>query len=358
MVSGRTPRRRLLSLLGSVAAVLVAVPAVVAVSPAADAAGGYRWRDTDTGSESHFRGLAAVSAKVAWAGGYDGTIIRTADGGRTWQDVSPGLPGTEALQFRDIEAWDSRNAVALAVGEGTDSRIYRTSDGGKTWKRGYQNRNPKAFYDCMSFWDRRHGITVGDPVNGRLAVLVTNDGGRSWDKRPGPAALKGEAGFAASGQCTVTAGKSDAWFGGGGPAARVFHTEDRGRTWSVTETPIAAGETGGINGLLALDRRHLMAVGGDFGDAEVGARAAAYSNDGGDTWAEAGALRGYRSSVALVPGTEGTFVAVGLTGSDVSRDGGLTWRKVDNKSLDTIDCTADVCWGSGDLGRIAVLTER
>src|SRR5262245_17981496 len=49
-----------------------------------------------------YRGVSAVSDTVAWASGTKGTIVRTADGGRTWQTLS--IPGTEALDFRDIDA--------------------------------------------------------------------------------------------------------------------------------------------------------------------------------------------------------------------------------------------------------------
>ena len=66
-----------------------------------------------------FRGLAAVSRQVAWLGGYDGLVLRTTDGGRHWQNVSP--PGAGALQFRDISAFDARHAVALSAGAGTDA---------------------------------------------------------------------------------------------------------------------------------------------------------------------------------------------------------------------------------------------
>ena len=49
-----------------------------------------------------YRGLDAVSARVAWVGGSAGEVRRTLDGGRSWQIVSP--PGSAGLLFRDVEA--------------------------------------------------------------------------------------------------------------------------------------------------------------------------------------------------------------------------------------------------------------
>lgn len=68
-----------------------------------------------TGTEVRFRGLAAVSRSTAWAAGSKGTVLRTADGGSNWRNVSP--PGAGELEFRDIEAFDARRAVVLAIGE-------------------------------------------------------------------------------------------------------------------------------------------------------------------------------------------------------------------------------------------------
>ena len=109
---------------------LVAIAAVSAAFSPGKAAE-FSWQLTPTGSTARLRGLSAVSDSVAWASGSLGTVLRTTNGGATWQSVGP--PGTSALQFRDIEAFDADNAVILSIGNGTDSRVYVTSDGGATW---------------------------------------------------------------------------------------------------------------------------------------------------------------------------------------------------------------------------------
>src|SRR5215471_12103396 len=134
-------------------AVLTAAVILVGVSPAAAASPGYAWQDTNTGTTAHFRGVAAVSATTAWVSGYtptDGVVMRTTNRGATWQDVSP--PGAAGLQFRDIDAFDANDAVAMSIGNNpTDFRMYVTSDGGHTWAQTFTNTDPGAFYDCMTF---------------------------------------------------------------------------------------------------------------------------------------------------------------------------------------------------------------
>ncbi len=134
----------------------------------------------NTGTQDHFRGLAVVSRQVAWLGGYDGVVLRTVDGGRTWINASPA--GASALQFRDIAAFSATAAVAMAAGTGTASRLYVTADGGRSWHLAYKNTNPQAFFDCMAFFTSRHGLVLSDPVNGKFRILSTRTGGRSWSR--------------------------------------------------------------------------------------------------------------------------------------------------------------------------------
>ncbi len=321
------------------------------------------WRLLHTGHPSHFRGLSAVNERVAWLGGYDGTILRTTNGGRTWRDVSP--TGAGALQFRDIEAFSASHAVAMAAGEGRDSRLYVTFSGGRHWRLAYTNRHPAAFYDCMAFFDSRYGLTMSDPVNGKFRILATRDGGRHWRiQSPAgmPAARAGEFGFAAGGGCLTTRGAHDAWFGTGGAAARVFHSTNRGRTWTVSATPIAAGDSAGIFAVAFRDRLQGIAIGGDFAAPNAARQAVALTADGGRTWTlvgKAAAPNGYRSGLTFVPGTRGTALAVGLSGSDITRDGGFHWQHFGSGQFDGVDCAAgNACWASGDKGRVARLTGR
>jgi photosystem II stability/assembly factor-like uncharacterized protein len=316
----------------------------------------FAWQLTPTGSTARLRGLSAISASVVWASGSQGTVLRTVNGGTTWQNVSP--PGTATLQFRDIEAFDANNAVILSIGPGPDSRIYVTSDGGQTWTLTFVNDDPNAFYDCMAFFDRHRGLALSDPVNGRFRIISTSNGGRNWRvvNADMPPALPGEFAFAASGQCITTAGGRDAFFGTGGDVeARVFRSGDRGNSWQVSTTPIRSGPSAGIFALAFRDPRHGLASGGDFLLPAASPDALASTLDGGSTWQlVADAPNEYRSGAHWVNGR--VAIIVGPTGSDVTQDAGRTWDGFDDGSFDTVDCAGGwVCWASGEQGRVAYL---
>ncbi|MFC7549129.1 oxidoreductase [Plantactinospora sp. GCM10030261] len=318
------------------------------------------WRSGDSGVTARLRGLAAVSPSVAWASGSAGTVLRTVDGGRTWRSVGP--TGVEELQFRDIEAIDADTAVVLSIGPGAESRVYRTDNAGRSWRETFRNDDERAFYDCMAFFDRRTGLALSDPVDGKFRILSTSDGGRTWSVLPTdgmPAALDGEFAFAASGTCVVTADdhSGNAWFAtGGGAQARVFHSADRGRTWSVTTTPVPSGPSAGIYSLAFRTAKQGVAVGGDYVTPDSAPDAAATSRDGGRTWTGATREPGeYRSGSAWISRVLPWALAVGPTGSDLSVDGGRTWTRFDTGSYDAVDCAFGACYASGEQGRVATL---
>ncbi|MFG1998369.1 WD40/YVTN/BNR-like repeat-containing protein [Spirillospora sp. NPDC048911] len=297
--------------------------------------------------------------------------MRTLDSGRAWQDLTP--PGGEAEFLRDVEAFDRDHAVVLAVGDATSgdrSRIYRTADGGVTWQVVFQNRDLREAYSCMAFFDHRHGLAVSDPVDGRFRLLATHDGGRTWRPAPPrrlPQALDGEFTLGVNGTCLVAAGPHDAWFGTAtsfGPSpvptpnGRVFHTPDKGRTWTAATTPIP-GNPLGIFSLSFRDRRHGLAVGGNipFPPGTADESTVARTFDAGRSWQRGGAPAGARTGVAWIPGPAQAAVVVGFNGSDVSFDGGRTWTLFDRTQLLGINCLPQLtCWAVGAHGQAAKLT--
>jgi photosystem II stability/assembly factor-like uncharacterized protein len=317
---------------------------------------GYEWQLTPTGSAARLRGVSAISAQIAWTSGSLGTVLRTVDGGASWQNVSP--PGTATLQFRDIEAFDADRAVILSIGAGADSRIYVTEDGGQSWTLAFLNTDPNAFYDCIAFFDEKRGLGLSDPVGGRFRIIATEDGGRSWSVVAAdmPPALPAEFAFAASGQCVVTDHGHRAWFATGGDAvARVFRSDDRGRSWQVSPTPLRSGPSAGVFALAFRGQQHGLAVGGDFLLPSASPDMLASTDDGGTSWRlVAAAPNEYRSGAAWVTGS--SAVVVGPTGSDASFDSGQTWQGFDDGSFDTVDCAhPGACWASGEAGRAARL---
>ena len=319
-----------------------------------------QWEPQPSGTTARLRGLSVLSRDVAWASGSGGTCLRTIDGGRTW--ATRAVPGAEGLDFRDLHAFDATSAVLLSIGPGEKSRIYRTSDGGASWALAHTVRDPAGFLDALAFWDRSHGLALGDPVNGRFQILATEDGGTTWTPIPDsgmPPALADEGAFAASGTCLVAQGDRNAWFGtGGATTSRVFRSIDRGRTWTAHETPVSAGvPSAGIFSLAFRDADLGVAIGGDYKAPDDPRAVVALTSDGGRTWRLPRGQQptGYRSGLALMSGGDGsTLVAVGPSGSDVSTNGGESWRPLGRLGFDAVGlAAADAGWAVGEGGRIA-----
>ena len=238
----------------------------------------------NSNTTENLRGLSTPAPNIAWAGGTHGTYLRTTDGGNTWQAAQ--VPGTGSLDFRDVEAFSADAAYLLAAGPGDQSRIYKTTDAGKTWSLQFTNKNPKGFFDCMAFWTPTHGIALGDPIDNKFELISTEDGGRHWTPLTNlPPAIAGEGAFAASGTCITVQGKKNVWFATGGKAARVFHSTDAGKTWTVAETPIVHGpDSAGIFSIAFRDSRHGVIAGGDYQHPEAAGPNLAYTQDAGRTW--------------------------------------------------------------------------
>jgi photosystem II stability/assembly factor-like uncharacterized protein len=315
------------------------------------AAFGQHWSPQESGTTASLRAVKAVSATVVWASGSNGTFLRTVDGGATWKSAQ--VSGAADADFRGLWALNDQTAFLLSVGAGEKSRIYKTDDAGSRWELLYTNPDRDAFLDAIGFWDEAHGIVIGDPVKGKFLIMTTEDGGVTWRKIKGPAALAKESAFAASNSCLFLRGSREAWFGTSG--ARVFHSTDGGETWSVAKTPMNHdAESAGIFSLAFAAGPMGVAVGGDY--QKTGASSGASTSNAGKSWtAPATPPHGYRSAVAYVAAKK-MFVAAGTSGSDFSLDDGKTWEQFDRGNYNALSFSGEAGWAVGPKGAIARFT--
>jgi photosystem II stability/assembly factor-like uncharacterized protein len=116
---------------------------------------------------------------VLWAGTSDGLIQRTLDNGTTWQDVTPSdFPARTSVEILEASHFDVDTAYAV-LGARNDSTpyVYRTTDGGKSWQE-ITNGLPTGWAARVVREDPvRKGLLYAGTEN---AVYVSFDDGNHW----------------------------------------------------------------------------------------------------------------------------------------------------------------------------------
>ena len=269
-----------------------------------------------------------------------------------------------------IQTYDSLNPHFRAVAHtSTDffmlsvespTLLYKTGAAGQM-ELVYKEEGEKVFYDAMTFWNDQEGIAIGDQVDGCLSVIMTRDGGQSWEKLPCDKLLKsekGEGAFAASNTNIAVFGENT-WIATGGKVSRIWYSPDKGKSWDIFDTPMINGmETTGIYSLDFYDDNNGFAFGGDYTAPKNNIANKIITNDGGRTWTVVsdGKSPGYRSCVQYVPDSNAhSLVTVGFEGIDYSSDMGKTWEHLSDESFYTIRFLNDSTAYAAGKGRISQL---
>lgn len=331
---------------------------LAAAATSGRAQGAPRIAEQSSGVTPLLQAVHAASGAVVWASGHGGVVLRTVDGGTTWQRRL--TPVGDSLEFRDVHALNADTAWILSAGTGAKSRIYRTTDGGASWSLQFLNPDTAAFYDCLSFGSRTEGVAFGDASQGRSNLLRTDDGGRSWHllaPSAVPAPLPGEGAFAASGLCVGHGDASTVYVATGAPGARLFRSGDGGRTWTVATTPLTRGTAAGLTGLSFMDGRRGLVVAADIDRLRTDTSRAVVglTSDGGRTWEvrTRPPLPGALAGVAWVPAVgRGVAVASGYGGAFFTVDEARSWTTITDQVTTGVSASGRTAWVVGAGGRI------
>jgi len=313
-----------------------------------------------TSTKISLRGLSVVNDNIIWASGSKGTVARSTDGGKsfTWLTVK----GYEQRDFRDIEAFDAKTAVIIAVD--SPAIILKTRDSGRSWTQVFRDDRSGMFLDAMDFDDKGNGMVVGDPIDGKLFIATSTKYGDKWiplkSEDNDYAAAPGEAFFASSGTnikvmghkynpfiCFATGGKDSRLFINGSPAGLdILHGEGSQGANSVDVDPTM---------------KKIVIVGGDYTIDTLTKNNIEIFTIDGERLLQAPVQtppHGYRSCVAFL--TSNILITCGTSGVDISSDGGLNWKLISNESFHV--CVrakkGSAVFLAGRDGRIAKVVEE
>jgi photosystem II stability/assembly factor-like uncharacterized protein len=257
------------------------------------------WAVQPSGTGDMLYTVKAVDNNVVWAGGTNGCVLRTTNGGVTWDSVGAGVIGT-ATVF-SVDALDASNAlVSTYTG---DAAIYKTTNGGSIWQNVFAQTGGAIAGIRMK--STLEGYAVGIPVDGKWTVLKTTDGGNTWTHIPNEPTQIGDE------SVTFGVDLTGNTLSFGTTSGKIYRSTDLGTTWSsdsISEEMVYAihsnsptiGLAGFYNG--AIDR----------------------TTNGGVSWDTAHSAGG--NSVNCISGLENEYWATVGSGIAYTNDTGKSWK--------------------------------
>jgi len=247
------------------------------------------------------------AAGVLWVTTAESHLYRSDDGGRTWRGLAVPAEAAASSGFGLHAADGVRAWLTLTDG------LWRTDDGGATWRL-----VDASSFGLYQFVSRDFGWTTAcGPTSCDNAIRVTNDGGDTWETRAIP-----ERAYVRFFATPLEGWGSifDPVEASGVQCPCVIITHDGGRSWqSIPTAPWS------LESIYFADAMNGWATAYDLGAFPSSKPAVLATRDGGLTWATDLELSG--SSGALLPAAGRLWLRVGRSGNPWTLGRVLLYRR-------------------------------
>jgi photosystem II stability/assembly factor-like uncharacterized protein len=163
------------------------------------------WEDKGFGEWNRLFSVCFLDSLVGYVGG-EWVLLRTLDGGNTWEWLETGYPGW----YRKVFFLTKRKGWAL-----NRDFVIATKDGGETWEP--LNLDPGLGLRTLFFVNEQKGWVAG----AEGLIMFTSDGGQSWNKQ----LVQTDAAF----NELYFASENIGW--AVGTSGNIFMTHDGGKNW-------------------------------------------------------------------------------------------------------------------------------
>ena len=296
--------------------------------------GGQTWQQKGFAADNTLNGIAFSTRDTGFAVGWYGSILRTSDCGETWQQLPQPFPAY-FTDLCDIFFLDSRHGWIC----GLYHSILRTLDGGVTWDVLSHDMYTEHNYQIIKFLTPDTGFVAGFKYQydyGALKKIV--DGGLTWNEIQIPAEIEIVSGLEIINFKELWIASGDQIGSPNGAATRIYHTLDGGLTWMSTDLlyfgPTVTSITffNAMHGIVSCEYRVFI------------------TSDGGVTWNEHLISNDRAYLVSTAWADTSTCLSVGYEGYIFkSEDGGQNWNEMSKGPKSNFN---DICFTDSQTGYV------